>query len=310
MRSLWLILLVALLVSGCPKAPPGPDTAPPVVPPPAPQKPPPPPPPPPPPRVPTEQEKAAAQERAIQAAELLQDGKVAETRLELQRALKLDPHNVLATTLQRQLDEDPTAILGKEFFLYKVISGDTLSRIADRFLGDKYMFFALARYNNIAVPRQLQAGQTIKILGKPPKEQPKPPPPPPNQNIPPSPPPGPSIEAAVRACDNAEKMYRASEQMRAAGRTDKQLENLDRAHEFYRECGRLGGQNPEIAAKREQIKRSLADSYYREAMKAYYNQDLDLAIQLLRRVLEVDPEHRLAADNLQKALYLKSKVPK
>jgi len=118
------------------------------------------------------------------------------------------------------------------------------------------------------------------------------------------------MEAANRACDNALQSYRAAEQMRAAGRTDKQLENLDRAHEYYRECGRLGGQNPDSATKREQIKRPLADSYYREAMKAYYNQDLDLAIHLLRRVLEVDPEHRLAADNLQKAIYLKSKVPK
>jgi tetratricopeptide (TPR) repeat protein len=140
---------------------------------------------------------------------------------------------------------------------------------------------------------------------------PKPAPPAPiPPNVPPPPPPTPSIEAASRACDNALQSYKAAEQMRAAGRTDKQLENLDRAHEYYRECVRLGGQNPDIATKREQIKRPLADSYYREAMKAYYNQDLDLAIHLLRRVLEVDPEHRLAADNLQKAIYLKSKVPK
>lgn len=304
MRSLWLILLVALLVSGCPKRvpEPTPEPAPAPVPTPAPK--PPPPPTPPVPRQPTEQEKGAAQDRAIQAAELLQDGKVAETRLELQRALKLDTHNVLATTLQRQLDEEPTAILGKEFFLYKVVSGDTLSRISDRFLGDKYMFYALARYNNIPVPRQLQAGQTIKILGKPPKELPRSAAPTPTPTPTPRPQPGPPPqspgEAASRACDNAAQMYRT-----AITRSDKLLEYLDRSHEFYRECGRLGAGNPELAAKREQLKRPLADSYYREAMKAYYNQELDLAIQILQRVLDVDPDHQLAADNLRKAKDLK-----
>ena len=301
MRSLLLTVLVALLLAGCPKRVPEPQAPPPPTrPEPAPPKPAPPPPPAPP-RAPTEQEKAAAQDRALQAAELLQDGKVAETRLELQRSLKLDPHNVLGTTLQRQLDEDPTAILGKEFFPYKVVSGDTLSRIADRFLGDKYMFYALARYNGISVPRQLQAGQVIKILGKPPKEPPKPAPPPPQPR--PQTPQAPTtspIEAAARACDNAAQMYRT-----AVGKPDKLLEYLDRSHEFYRECGRLGGQNPELVAKREQLKRPLADSYYREAMKAYYNQELDLAIQLFQRVLEVDPDHQLAADNMRKAKDLK-----
>src|SRR5215468_10814317 len=116
MRTLLAILALTMLVAGCAKpkpepapAPPAPAPEPPKVQQPAPQ-------PPPPPRPPTAAEKAAAQERALLAAELLQDGKVNETRSELQRSLKLDPHNVLATTLMRQLNEDPTAILGKEYF--------------------------------------------------------------------------------------------------------------------------------------------------------------------------------------------------
>lgn len=305
MRSLLVTLMLALLMAGCAK--PRPEPAPPVPAPaaepqPAPK---PPPPPPQPPRQPTEAEKAAAQERALQAAELLQDGKVSETKLELQRSLKLDPHNVLATTLMRQLNEDPTAILGTEFFLYKVVPGDTLSRIADRVLGDKYMFYALARYNGISMPRQLQAGQVIKILGKQPKEVRKPPEPeirrPAAVQAP-----QPSNDGA-RACDSALQMYKAADQYRASGKTDKLLEYLDKSHDSYRECARLAGQSPELLAKRDQLKRPIADSYYREAMKAFYNQELDLAIHLFQRVLEVDPEHQLAADNLRKAKDLRER---
>ena len=47
-------------------------------------------------------------------------------------------------------------------------------------------------------------------------------------------------------------------------------------------------------------KRPLADGYYREAMKAHYDQEMDLAIHLFQRVLDVDPEHSLAAENLRK----------
>jgi LysM repeat protein len=253
--------------------------------------------------VPTPAEKANAQEHALQAAELLQEAKVPETRLELQRSLKLDPHNVLATTLLRQLDEDPTAILGKESFQYKVVPGDTLSRIADRVLGDKYMFYALARYNNIATPRQLQAGQLIKILGKqppPPKEvrRPESRPSVPPENLPAQPPA--TSPLAVRACENAAKWYKVADQQRAAGKSDKFLELLDKSHEAYRECGRFGAQTPELMVKREQLKRPLADGYYREAMKAHYDQEMDLAIHLFQRVLDVDPEHQLAAENLRK----------
>jgi LysM repeat protein len=310
MRIFFSILMAALLVAGCAK--PKPEPAPPTAREeqrPEPPKPPPPPPPAPPPHSPTTAEKAAAQERALLAAELLQDAKVNETRTELMRSLKLDPQNVLATTLMRQLNEDPTAILGKESFPYKVASGDTLSRIADRFLGDKYMFYALARYNNIATPKNLQAGQTIKILGKPPAVVAVRPPPPTPAPIPVPPTTASANDAAaIRACDNMLALYKSADQQRAAGRTDKFLEQLDKTHEAYRECGRLGAQNTTLIAKRDQLKRPIADGYYREGMKAYYNQDLDLSIHLLQRVVEVDPDYQLAADNLRKAKDLKARL--
>jgi hypothetical protein len=35
-------------------------------------------------------------------------------------------------------------------------------------------------------------------------------------------------------------------------------------------------------------------------MKAHYDQEMDLAIHLFQRVLDVDPEHQLAAENLKR----------
>jgi hypothetical protein len=42
-----------------------------------------------------------------------------------------------------------------------------MSEIADRFLGDSLLFYALARYNDIQAPNQLAAGQTLMIPYRP-----------------------------------------------------------------------------------------------------------------------------------------------
>jgi tetratricopeptide (TPR) repeat protein len=57
-------------------------------------------------------------------------------------------------------------MLGKEKFPYKVQPGDTLSRIARRFLGEPLKFYVLARYNNIPISDRLEAGKVINIPGK------------------------------------------------------------------------------------------------------------------------------------------------
>jgi hypothetical protein len=66
----------------------------------------------------------------------------------------------------RQIKEDPQALLGRESFAYRVQPGESLSRIAQRFLNDLHLFYILARYNNIKVPRNLAGGQMIRVLAK------------------------------------------------------------------------------------------------------------------------------------------------
>ncbi len=107
-----------------------------------------------------------AQRITMAALGLLEAGREDEAKAELQRALASDPNNKLALNLMRQIGVDPQAALGADSFSYTVRANETLSMIAGRFLGDIYAFYILARYNGIAVPRQVAGGQTLRIPGK------------------------------------------------------------------------------------------------------------------------------------------------
>ena len=141
-----------------------------------------------------------AQRLALAAAELLELGKEEEAVAELQRALQADPANRLAQSLLKQVQTDPQVLLGREYFTYRVESGESLSRIAGRFLKDVHLFYALARYNDIKIPRQLHGGQAIKVPGKqPPPAVPVPAPAPPPPSAAPTAPPTSTPAAAPTA---------------------------------------------------------------------------------------------------------------
>ena len=107
-----------------------------------------------------------ARELFLQALEELQAGTPDKARPTLERLLVVEPNNAAGRNLLQQLDADPVETLGKEYFSYKSLPGDTLSRIAKRFLGDPYKFYILAKYNGIQVPGHLEAGQSVKVPGK------------------------------------------------------------------------------------------------------------------------------------------------
>ena len=64
-----------------------------------------------------------------------------------------------------QIKADPQKELGTTFFRYTVQRDDSLSKIAQQYLGDRFKFHILAKYNDIANPSKLAAGQVIKIPG-------------------------------------------------------------------------------------------------------------------------------------------------
>src|SRR5262249_22265555 len=56
--------------------------------------------------------------------------------------------------------------LGAQFFRYTVQRDDSLSKLAQQYLGDRFRFYILAKYNDIANPSRLAAGEVIKIPGR------------------------------------------------------------------------------------------------------------------------------------------------
>src|SRR5580765_6410691 len=119
------------------------------------------------------QAKAQAQKLALEAVDRLQNGDEAAARQLLSQAQGLDPSNDIARKMTEQISADAQKELGPVFFRYTVQRDDSLSKLAQSYLGDRFRFYILAKYNDMANPSRLAAGQVIKIPGK---AQPAPPP--------------------------------------------------------------------------------------------------------------------------------------
>ena len=113
-------------------------------------------------------------ERALKILTLLNDGQREQARAEAVELLKQEPGNTLAQSLFDQIDKDPKLLLGEMNYPYRMQPGDSLSVVAQRFLGDRFLFYALARYNNLEKPGAAEVGQTILIPGVPSKAPPRP----------------------------------------------------------------------------------------------------------------------------------------
>jgi nucleoid-associated protein YgaU len=107
------------------------------------------------------QAKAQAQKLAIEAVEQLQNGDEAAARETLDRALVLDGANDLARKLAEQVRADAQKELGPVYFRYTVQRDDSLSKLAQQFLGDRFRFYILAKYNDMTNPSRLAAGQVL-----------------------------------------------------------------------------------------------------------------------------------------------------
>lgn len=104
----------------------------------------------------------------------LNRGDAPAARRKLTQMLRRRPGDGVAQQLLGQIDRDPRDLLGRESYSYTLRAGETLSTVAQRALGNPMLFYALARYNNIAIPSSAAPGQVIQV----PSRRPAPPPPP------------------------------------------------------------------------------------------------------------------------------------
>lgn len=276
------------------------------------------PPPPPPPPPPTKEEKAQAERLTVKdAVNALQNGDESGARAILERAQRLDPSNELARKLMDQINADAQKDLGPVFFNYTVQKDDSISKLAHQYLGDKYRFYILAKYNNMTNPSKLVFGQTIKIPGTKPKAPP-PPAPGPKPEVQKSPPkvqePAEAVEAPPKPAkpepepENTQR--KTAEHMVKEGMAQKGDGNLEGAYNTFSEAARLDPANAEAARQRDATRRELLARYDREATAAFQRQNLDLAIKKWDQLLQLDQANQKARLERERALDLKARLEK
>ena len=200
-----------------------------------------------------------------------------------------------------QIKADPQKELGTAFFRYTVQRDDSLSKIAQQYLGDRYKFHILAKYNDIANPSKLAAGQVIKVPGRaPPPGTPKP--------AAPAPAPEPTDEAAKAASPESATPRSASMQLMQQGADAVKSGNLEGAYDAYREAALRDPGNRDAVLQRDATRGQLARRYEREAAQAFQRQNLDEAINKWDRVLALEPGNQKARLELERAIDLRKKL--
>ena len=234
-----------------------------------------------------------AQKLALEAVDQLQNGDEPAARATLERALALDANNDLAKKLVDQIRADAQRELGPVFFRYTVQRDDTLSKLAQQYLGDRFRFYLLAKYNDIANPSRLAAGQVIKLPGKGPL--------PPVATAPEPTPPVKPPEPEPKPADNVADMLAKAADLEKGG-------NIEGAYLVYADVLQRSPNHADATKRRDAVRTKLVAQYDREATQAFQRQNLDLAIAKWDRVLEIDPANRKARLERDRAADLKKRM--
>ncbi len=249
-RFAWAALTAALLAAGCASRKPLLASRPPPPVPPAPEPEPPPPPvetPAPPPPLPVaEPAPMPAPVLLADAQRHLQQGREDLALPLLQRLLELEPAHRQAQSLMRQIREEPASLLGRESWIYTLQPGESLLRVAERYLKDPLLFYALAKLNDVKVPARVAPGLKVRVPGRVPQAAAAAPPPPPRPN-PPPPAPAPAPPVVV-ASDPRAAAARVREARAAVARQDLLL-----ARDKLREAQRLDPANEDAPPMARQV---------------------------------------------------------
>jgi tetratricopeptide (TPR) repeat protein len=245
------------------------------------------------------QAKAQSQKLALDAVDQLQNGDEISARQTLAKALSLDPGNEIAKKMNDQINADAQKELGPTFFRYTVARDDSLSKLAQQYMGDRFRFYILAKYNDIANPSRLGAGQVIKIPGRAP----------PPGALPPRAAPGSEgTDATAKPADAAAPSRGDLATMMQKGRQQQTGGDLEGAYLTFVEAAARYPGNRDAVMQRDAARAALIRSYDREGTQAFQRQNLDLAIAKWDRILELDPGNQKAKLERERALDLKKKM--
>lgn len=102
-------------------------------------------------------------ERLRKVMRKLELGEVTEARIELEAYLVERPDSKIAADMLRQIDVPSEEYYPTESFNVRLTPGDSLSTLAQKYLGTYYQFYGLAKFNSIAQPGDLKVGQIVRI---------------------------------------------------------------------------------------------------------------------------------------------------
>lgn len=100
---------------------------------------------------------------AKELSELLNEGNLSDADARLKNASAEELDNDVVKIFAVDIHNDPKQRWPEKGFVHEVRPGETLGIIAECYLGSRHRFFALARYNDIAQPKQLKVGSAIQI---------------------------------------------------------------------------------------------------------------------------------------------------
>lgn len=319
------------------------------------------------------------QQRFRQALQLLEAGNPGQAQAELLAYVDERPRSKIARDLLAQIDKT-AEYFPAESFQVVLESGESLSTLSKKYLGSVYKFYALARYNNIEVPRNTRIGQAIQIPLTPEAiaaqqadssideqddtnvaesseatgaesdassisdaadtvTQAA------NEAAPPAPATVGASEQFAQFVDageyeqaiamlqdipklsaegqqlailaylsSADELEAAADNAGAANHFVSAAELLqttgesDRALDAYRSAVNLSPADVVAADKYASLRKELANKYHREASMAFRAQELDTAISIWDRVLEIDENHANAKVYRAQALELKDRL--
>lgn len=231
----------------------------------------------------------SSQQRFRQALYLLEEGRPQPARQELVIYLEAQPRSELAADLLRQIDLPALDYFPEDYREVQLAPGQSLSTLSRQYLGSVYQFHALAKYNGIAEPRKLRAGQAVRI------------------------PLTPNALDAFAALDTTGSSIASSATPEIADEVFDVLPE-EAAPEILGEpatspAAITDAETPP-AATAQAVSTPAADpgQLHRQALNAYRSQDLDKAIALWDQVLEVDPDHSSARLYRSQAIELKEKL--
>lgn len=238
-----------------------------------------------------------------QAVDLLDLGEVDEAEAVLVRILERTPGSRIARRLLGQIQSDPIELMGADYDVVEVQAGESLSVIAHRELGDSLQFFALARYNGIAVPRRLAPGMEVRI---PRQLRPEPAIATEAESVTVSVESGDETAAAQLAeeqpvDDEALARKRRAGVLYAEGLSERQAGNHYLAISRFEQAVELDPDLAEASQAAAATRAELVERLHEQALGLYRDQRIDESIALWEEAVTLNPEFEPAQVNLERA---------